>query len=72
MERRTNLICDNANSNGSGITVKPQCFRNRALYKVTVRYNEAESDTANLCEECMQALKKDAEPRGYKITAKEL
>jgi hypothetical protein len=72
------IVCENANINGLGVGIKPQCWNNKAEFKVTVYYTnsisgirECESDTMYLCEECTKACKKIARKYGYKVrTAK--
>jgi hypothetical protein len=53
---------------GTGIGGIRQCFNEPATVKVTVRYNDVESDTHVLCDECGRELKRDARSHGYSVS----
>ena len=70
------MLCENAHlkGNGSGISVKPQCYNNKAQKYVTVVYHEnpftpsgEETSSFFLCNQCAEALKKDCEAHGYEV-----
>ena len=65
------MICNNASSMGYRI-IDPQCFKHPATKKITVKYNEGEQDTLELCEDCASALIQDARPRGYTVISRNL
>jgi len=63
------MLCDNNSINGDGISLKPQCYNNKAKYYVTIHYNEStDKDIVILCHNCLQYLKKDIKKYNYKIT----
>ena len=64
-------VCENGARNndinyGRGIGVL-QCYDNPAVVRATVIYNYNESDSMNLCDECLKNLKKSARKNHYKI-----
>jgi hypothetical protein len=65
-------FCDNDSSSGGYPVVSPQCYKGRATRLVTVRYNEVESDSLCLCEDCARLLKREAKRHRYQITTKRL
>lgn len=60
------MLCENSSTMASGV-IAPQCFANKAVVKITVEYNEVESDTLRLCKECAGYLTKDAKSHGYNV-----
>jgi protein-arginine kinase activator protein McsA len=52
--------------------VPPQCHNNEATVALTIIYNEVESDTRNLCDDCEKLFRRDARRHGYKIRSKRL
>lgn len=64
-------MCENGARNndinfGRGIGVL-QCYDNPVTTKATVFYHENESDSMNLCDECIKNLKKSARKNGYRV-----
>jgi len=66
------MLCENAYRRGRGIGIEPSCYANEATKEVTVIYHELESDTFFLCDECAEALKRDAIKHGYRVKIRKL
>lgn len=60
------MKCENSSDSISNI-INPQCWKGKVTKRVTVTYNEVESDTLHLCVECAGYVSKDARRHGYKV-----
>lgn len=69
--QRTHPVCENSNHLAQGIGVA-RCWYGVAVRKVTVTYNEVESDTFDLCYDCAERLRKDARKHGYQCRSKRM
>jgi hypothetical protein len=65
------IRCDNDSAMGSYKGVM-QCFKGEPMWRVTVYYNFSDSDTMVLCEECKEAVKKDARKYDYTVSGSRL
>lgn len=60
------MQCDNDSSMGHRV-IYPQCFKGKVTKRVTIQYNEVESDTLDLCDDCTKNVAEDARHRRYKV-----
>jgi len=65
-------LCDNASSKALYPIITPQCYNNRATRRATITYNEIESDTLDVCDECAKRLRYDSVGRGYRFKSRKL
>lgn len=65
--------CDNGEKAYLGSPIEsPACFRAEATRQVTISYNDVESDTLYLCDECVRVIRRSARRHGYRVKAKAL
>jgi len=64
-------VCENASTTGHNIGI-PQCFNSKATKLVTIKYNDVETDTLTLCNDCARAVASDARRHHYKVTIRPL
>jgi len=63
--------CQNSSTLGAQI-IAGGCFAGIASVLLTVRYNDVESHTLRLCEDCAGAVKRDAGRCGFKTNKKRI
>lgn len=63
------MFCDNRNSSARGGIVSPGCYANEATKKIKISYDkhDIETDTLDLCDQCVKVVGKDARRHGYKV-----
>ena len=65
--------CDNGEKAYLGSPIEPPaCLRAAATHRVTIRYNDVESDTLYLCAHCARLIARSARRHGYRVEAKPL
>ena len=60
--------CDNSSLRAGGAIVAPACAGNLPTRTVTITYNEVESDSLRLCDECSKTVATDARRHGYGVS----